>query len=424
MKKIIFTSLATLVIFSAFCQNYLAGPIGLYGPQYADVTNIASGGSIMVGTSGSWTFGGNIVSTDKGNGNAPTALGRSQIITFDGTGTYNGASTVAGTAGYVIDGYAQVSNQTSSFLLPIGTSAAAYPVMVPAGLAVTAAYFAGNGSSQNAIVAGNSSSTTEYSPYIDMPNGFAAGSYTFSYPAGFSSSSYSSILSSGNSSASGTSYSTTYSWLKNVANFNNSASTTTATLSSSTATQIYFATSLSTLPIRLLSFTGSINACKAKLIWQSTTEINSKYYDVEISKDAMNYMFEGRVNSQNNLTGAVYNYTYALIESTNFFRLKMVDNDGKFSYSNIVALTGTGNCSAGAKVFVYPNPTNNFINISGLPNGGNRLKLFNLEGKKILEIISKNSYQQMDIRKLAKGLYMLSIEDLNGSVKSFKIAKQ
>lgn len=423
MKKIIFTSLAVISIFSTFGQNYLSGPIGLYGPQYAGVTNIGSGGSIMVSTGGVYTFGGNIVSIDKGNSNSPTDLGRTEIVTFDGTGTYNGASVTAGVVGFVVDGYVKVSNQISSFLLPIGSAIAAYPITVPVGSSVVAAFYDGNGINQNTMVKGNSAATTEYSPFIDMPNGFLAGNYSFSYPSGFNNSSAGSLLNSNNTSASGTSSNTTYSLLSNVANFSNNASTVNATLASASATQIYFATSSMALPIKLASFTGTTYGCTAKLNWQSETEFNSKYYDVEVSVDAINYILESRISSQNNLTGAVYNYTHLLNSPISFVRLKMVDIDGKYSYSKILLLTGTGACSTGAQVLVYPNPANNFINISGLLNGENRIRLFDFAGKSILDLKSNTSYQQIDITKLSKGVYVLRIENLNGYIKSLKVSK-
>lgn len=424
MKRIILSSFATFSLFMAIGQNYLAGTIGLFGAQYAGTTNIATGGNIVVGSGGNWTLAGNIVSSDKGNSNIPSTLGRAETISFNGTGTYSGASTTAGAAGFVIDGYATASTQSSSFLLPIGNSTAAYPVLVPAGSTITAAYFDGSGSTQNKSVAGNSGSTAEYSPYVDMPNGFAAGNYTLSYPAGFSSGTYSSLLSSNNTSASGTNNSTTYSLLSNVTSFSNTAATTTAALPNTTATQIYFASSSAVLPIKLVSFMAIASGCTAKLNWQTAEEFNNSYFVIEVSTDAVNFNEVDKLASKNNAAGAAYFYAAALSNGTCFFRLKMVDIDGQYSYSNIVTLTGSGACSAGTPILIYPNPTSNFINIYGLAVGVNRLTLYDVAGKKAMEISSKTVSQTMDISRYAKGIYLLTIENKNGIKTSFKVEKQ
>ena len=424
MKHIILGSIATLSLFVAIGQNYLSGPIGLYGDQYAGTTNIATGGNILVGSNGNWTFAGNIISSDKGNTNTPSNVGRAQTIRFDGTGTYSSASTTAGAVGFVIDGYATATNRSTSFLLPIGNATAAYPVLAPAGLTLTAAYFDGSGSTQNKLVAGNSGATIEYSPYVDMPVGFAAGSYTFSYPAGFSGGTFSSLLSSDNSSAGGTSNSTTYSLLSNVASFSNTASTTTATLTSSPTTQIYFASSSAVLPVRLAGFTAIATGCVAKLTWQTATEFNNSYFAIEASTDGVNFKMIDKVTSKKNATGAAYFYATALTNSTTFFRLKMVDTDGQFSYSNIVTLTGSGACSAGAPILIYPNPTSNFINIYGLAIGINRFSIYDVEGKKVMEISSKTASQSINISSFAKGIYLLNIVNENGTKTTFKVEKQ
>ena len=424
MKQIILSSFATFSIFIAIGQNYLAGPIGLYGAQYAGTTNIATGGNIVVGSGGNWTLAGNIISSDKGNSNTPSNVGRAETIRFDGTGTYSGASATAGVVGFVIDGYATASNQTNSFLLPIGNATAAYPVLVPAGLTVTAAYFDGSGNTQNKFVSGNSAATTQYSPYVDMPIGFLAGNYTFSYPAGFSNASFSSLLSSNNSSAGGTSNSTTYSLLKNVADFSNTAATTTAALPNTTTTQIYFASSAALLPIKLAGFTAIAAGCVAKLTWQTAAEFNSSYFAIEASTDAVNFKMVDKVASKNNAAGSVYFYATALTKGITFLRLKMVDRNGQYTYSNIVTLTGSGACSAGAPILIYPNPTSNYINIHGLAEGVNRLKLYDFAGKKVMEISSKTASHSINISRFAKGIYLLSIVNENGIKTTLKVEKQ
>ncbi len=102
-----------------------------------------------------------------------------------------------------------------------------------------------------------------------------------------------------------------------------------------------------TLPVTLTSFTGTSNGCTAALAWQSATEENNSYYEVQASTNGTGFTAAGKVASKNSATGASYSYQYnGLKIGNNFFRLKMVDLDGKFTYSPTVAVTGTGDCAA------------------------------------------------------------------------------
>lgn len=416
MKRTIFTFFAALCAGLAMGQSGQYGQGVLSGPAYSGPLTIGNGGSILVGSGGKWTFGGNITSADKGGANAPTATGRTEIITFDGSGGFTAN-------GYTIDGYAATTAaQTASLALPIGNTTAAYPVTIPIGKAVTAAYFAGSGSSQNKTVTGNSSSTTEYSPFIDIPSGFAAGSYTFSYP-GFASGINSSLLSSGNSSVNGTGSGTSYALLANVSSFSSSAATTTASLAAHTATQVYFSTSSGALPLTMVSFTAMANGCTASLNWKTVSEVNSSYYGLEYGTDGFTFVQVAAVASRNSATGATYAATYPLASGTNFFRLKAVDKDGTFTYGSVVNLSGTGACGTMQQLTVWPNPTNNMVNIHGLVLGST-VSLYGVNGQKLSSKISTATNQTIDLSLFTNGVYLLLVQAPNGTKSNIKLIKK
>lgn len=401
----------------AFGQNYVATPVGLYAPANAAATTIASGGNVLVSTGGNWFFAGNISSADKGGANAPTATGRAEVITFDGTGGL-------AANGFFINGYAATTAaQTASLVLPIGNATTAYPLTVPAGTAVAAAYFDGSGTQTTPVGGTGTNTTTEYSPYLDVPSGVPAGSYTLSYPTGFTVSGNSSILSSANTSAGGTSGTTAYSVLYNVPTpFSTSASTVVATLPATSATQVYFASSNVVLPVALVSFTGTASGCTANLAWQTATELNSSYYAVEASLGGSSFAQVGKVASKNSATGASYAYASALGSGTTYFRLKAVDNDGMFTYSPVVAVTGTGACSTGASVTVSPNPTRDVLNIQGLSTGST-VSVYGVNGQKMTSVIATGTNQRINIGLFAKGVYVLRILATDGSVSNVKVIK-
>lgn len=222
---------------SAGAQVNIAGPMIVAGTVNYPATTISSGGNIVVTTGGAWVFNGNLTGADKGNGNSPRTAGRTEKITFDGTGTY------INNDNFIIDGYAAVSNQLEPFILPVGTDGVPYFVTVPAGVSVAAAYFDGLGAIQTARVAGIKGTSIIYSPYIDMPSGLPAGSYTFSYPSGLNSQHYSALFGSGNTSSDGTSNGTSYGLLTRLNNFSSMAGSTTTILPAAGATQVYFSSS-------------------------------------------------------------------------------------------------------------------------------------------------------------------------------------
>lgn len=412
MKKLLIASLAALGMCMAFGQNYVSGPMGVYGPQYNAATTIGSGGSVLAGSGGNWVFGGNIVSADKGNSNSPTATGRSEAITFDGNATYTINS-------YTVDGYAASTATWTGSILPIGNSTTAYPLTVPTATVLTAAYFDGLGSTQTAGVGGTA--TTVFSPYIDVPAGLPNGSYTLSYPSGFTNSGTQSILSAKNTA--GTTAGTTYSSLSSVTgSYSTSASTMAATITAPSASQVYFGTSSTILPIVLVSFTATATSCTAHLAWLTSTELNSSYYGVEAGSDGASFSQVAKVSSKNSATGAAYAYNYALGSGTTYFRLKAVDNDGKFTYSPVVAVTGTGACSTGVSVKVSPNPTRDVVNIQGLVTGST-VTVYGINGQKMTSLIATGTNQSINMRMFANGVYILRISAVDGSVSNLKVIK-
>ncbi len=88
-------------------------------------------------------------------------------------------------------------------------------------------------------------------------------------------------------------------------------------------------------PIIYSQFKATQTKATITLNWQTTTELNNSYFAVERSCNAVNYTAVVRVNIA--ATGAaVQDYVYTdkqPLAGTNYYRLKQVDKDGKFSYS-------------------------------------------------------------------------------------------
>jgi len=113
------------------------------------------------------------------------------------------------------------------------------------------------------------------------------------------------------------------------------------------------------LPVTLLNFTGNRSKTDVQLSWQTAQEINAGTYFIERSLNGTNFTGIGNVQATGNSTvKQSYNYIDVNVSALNtqrlYYRLKIVDKDGGFSYSKIISLQNDGITAA---YLLYPNPT-------------------------------------------------------------------
>jgi hypothetical protein len=122
--------------------------------------------------------------------------------------------------------------------------------------------------------------------------------------------------------------------------------------------------SMITLPLELLTFKGSLQDNAAFLQWNTDNEINTSHFVVERSLDGQSFDKIGNVSANGSNASAKYSYTDKDADkqssSTLYYRLKIVDKDGAFTYSNIISLTIN---EMNSPVIVYPNPVSDVLNL-------------------------------------------------------------
>lgn len=101
--------------------------------------------------------------------------------------------------------------------------------------------------------------------------------------------------------------------------------------------------SVNTLPVKWLNVSAqSLNTLTNKVSWTTATEINTDHFVVERSTDGRNFTEIGRVKaSVRSTTTKMYSLTDVLTERmrvAHYYRIKQVDDNGKFEYSRIVLL--------------------------------------------------------------------------------------
>ncbi|HYF32190.1 MAG TPA: T9SS type A sorting domain-containing protein [Chitinophagaceae bacterium] len=142
-----------------------------------------------------------------------------------------------------------------------------------------------------------------------------------------------------------------------------------------------------TLPVNLLSFkVGKVNG-GTMLTWATSREINSSFFEVERSGRDGQFASIGKLAAAGASAG---NINYSFIDSfpvagTNYYRLKMIDQDLQYQYSHVIAYT-PGNHELNIKA-AYPNPFGDYMKVTVVADkdGPLNLELYDVNGRLVLK---------------------------------------
>ena len=169
------------------------------------------------------------------------------------------------------------------------------------------------------------------------------------------------------------------------------------------------------LPVELIHFDGKkIEDFTNNLYWSTASEYNNDFFSLEHSQDLEHfteiYRTKGSKNSSQQLN---YNYTHQNVpKGSNLYRLKQVDLDGSYTYSNMINII---NNSEFYQASVYPNPSTNLINIYiNNPSGNSYIIIYDALGQLMTNQTLTEIKEQkiaIDISSYANGMYYISISD-------------
>ncbi len=173
-------------------------------------------------------------------------------------------------------------------------------------------------------------------------------------------------------------------------------------------------------PVELLDFTADvINNSKVKLDWSTATETNNKGFEIERNTDNSNWRLID-FKEGNGTTTETHNYTFTddllgVNLSKLYYRLKQIDFDGNFEYSDIVEVE-----IAPSNYFLsqnYPNPFNPSTKISWQsPLGGwQTLKIYDVLGNEVATLVDEynpaGKYEvEFDGSDLTSGIYFCQLK--------------
>ncbi len=166
------------------------------------------------------------------------------------------------------------------------------------------------------------------------------------------------------------------------------------------------------LPIELLLFSGVENNENVLLKWATASEENFDYFEIERAAQGTSFEIIGEIKGNGDSFKRLdYGFTDENPEvGLNYYRLKSIDFDGTFEYSDVILVKFTSN----VKLLVSPNPTLGAISVrTSLPTtDGLQYEITNQYGVIVLTGTLSEFNTQIDLQGLTKGIYIIRLVDL------------
>lgn len=161
-------------------------------------------------------------------------------------------------------------------------------------------------------------------------------------------------------------------------------------------------------PVELTFFRGTCEKEGVTLAWQTASEQDNAYFQVEHSANGSTFQSLGKVPGKG--TSATLNdYTFRHqypVEGLNYYRLKQTDFDGKFEYSPMISVQ-----MADADWSVFPNPVDDVLFVKGDADE-TFVSISDATGRKVVKKIRAGN-DPIDFSRQPPGIYLVEIQTEN-----------
>lgn len=175
------------------------------------------------------------------------------------------------------------------------------------------------------------------------------------------------------------------------------------------------------LPVSFVGLEGKKLLNGTQLIWKVAGEENVNRYEVERSLDGRNFETIATVPAGKRDT---YSYLDAANNSVTYYRIKNIDNDGKFRYS---AITRVVSGKSEIIIKAFPQPVVSQLTVQHPSIRGNSLLTISTADGRVIKSFkpSAGSMQTaVDMSSLQKGMYLVRFDSGEGNVETIKVVKQ
>ncbi len=161
------------------------------------------------------------------------------------------------------------------------------------------------------------------------------------------------------------------------------------------------------LPIVLSSFFAQRNSTGVTLSWRTAMESNAKEFAIE-RNTGNGFAVVGTVAAADNFGGNSYAFAdnANMTKTVSEYRIKMVDKDGAYKYSEIRTVKGT---AAASDFTIFPNPSTGTTKVSVTDiQEATTMYIIDNSGR-VIKTIPINSSGNIEVSGLQKGMYMVRI---------------
>jgi hypothetical protein len=169
------------------------------------------------------------------------------------------------------------------------------------------------------------------------------------------------------------------------------------------------------LPLKLLSFQGSLNNSQSQLQWTVAENETGKYFEVEKSFDGRSYTTAGMVMTTQKAGSETYSYKEG-IQNATFYRLKMVNEDGSVTYSKIILIKAQEATSSTIALLQNPVKDNLSFSFTSLTDKATDVTIYSMSGAKVFtqKIATQKGRNSISValnNYITSGTYILEVRN-------------
>ena len=174
------------------------------------------------------------------------------------------------------------------------------------------------------------------------------------------------------------------------------------------------------LPIELSIFEANlINEEEVEVSWRTALEIDAEYFEVQRSADGAEFNSIGKVPAEGRPSS--YDFTDdSPLKGLSYYRLKQVENNGRFTYSNVETVEIESQIIKSVRLSPNPTRLNSFVNLTAYEDSSATLQVVSMQGMvhrtESIEIKKGFNKFPVDAERLSSGIYIVSLINNKGKI--------